>query len=85
VIPLLLTLPAFAGSAPSSITLSSSVNPSVFGHSVTLTALVTPAAATGVVTFYSGTTVLETEPLANGKAAFATTLLASGVQPLKAH
>jgi len=48
-------------------------------------AVVTPSSATGVVTFYSGTTVLEIEPLVNGQATLTTILLPSGVQPLKAY
>jgi hypothetical protein len=52
---------------------------------VTLTAKVRPAAATGTVTFYSGTTVLETEPVSDGKATLNTILLPFGTQPLKAY
>jgi hypothetical protein len=84
-IPLILTLPVFAGSTPSSVTLTSSKNPATYGKSVTLTASLTPTAATGTVTFYSGTTVLETEPIANGKAKLSTILLPFGAQPLKAY
>jgi hypothetical protein len=73
-----LALPIFAALKPSSVTLQSSTNPSVFGHAVTLTATVKPVTATGTVTFYEGITVLETEPLTNGVAKFTTTLLPSG-------
>ena len=38
-------------------TLASSANPSVFGQPVTFTATVAPAAASGKVAFYDGTTV----------------------------
>jgi hypothetical protein len=68
-----------------SLVLTSSASTAVFGSPVTLTAAVTPATATGKVTFYDGTAVLGTRPLTNGSAAFTTTLLASGVRSLKAY
>lgn len=40
------------------VSLVTSANPAVFGQSLTLTATVSPAAATGNVTFYDGTAVL---------------------------
>jgi hypothetical protein len=75
---------AFA-STPTSIGIASSANPSEFGHAVTLTATVSPAAATGKVTFYLGTTILEIETLANGTATLTTSLLPSGSASLKAY
>ncbi len=57
-----------ATSNPSTITLVSSANPSVYGHAVTFTASVSPTTATGKVTFYSGASILETEPLVAGVA-----------------
>ncbi len=68
-------LPVLLTAGSTTTTLSSSVNPAEYGHAVTLTAVVTPSTATGKVTFYDGTTVLETETLASGKAVFTTTLL----------
>jgi uncharacterized protein YjdB len=50
-IPAMLLMPAFLSAASSSITLTSSTNPSVFGRAVALTATVTPSTATGSVTF----------------------------------
>ena len=82
---LLLTLPLIAGPAHSTVSLHSSRNPSTFGHTVTLTAAVRPIAASGTVTFYDGTTVLETEPLVNGEAQFTTTLLPADGNALKAY
>ena len=74
-----------AGSTPTGITLGSSANPSVFGRAVTLTATVSPLAATGFVTFYDGTTLLGTRTLTSGQAALTTSLLASGSRPIKAY
>jgi len=82
---LLLLIPAILSAAPTSVTLSSSSNPAVLGHPLILTAAVTPSAATGSITFYDGTTVLETEPVSNGQAIFTTVLLASGMRSLKAY
>jgi hypothetical protein len=82
---LLFATPILLSAGSTSTTLASSTNPSVLGHAVTLTASVTPPTATGAVTFYSGTTILETVPLANGTATYATVLLPSGVQSLKAY
>ena len=62
----------------SGMTLMSSLNPSNAGQSVTFTAAVTPAAATGTVQFLDGATVLGTVPLSNGAAAFTTSSLAAG-------
>ena len=61
----------------------SSVNPSEFGQSVTFTAdvdAVAPGAGvpTGQVTFYDGTTAIDTATLVNGSATFTTSTLAVG-------
>jgi uncharacterized repeat protein (TIGR01451 family) len=69
----------------SSIALVSSPTPSIYGHAVTLTATVTPVSATGTVTFYDGTTMLEAKPVSGGQAVLTTTLLASGEHTLRAH
>ena len=68
-IPGLLGLAALLASAGASAQtvsqtmVTSSVNPSTYGQTVTLTATVSPSTATGSVTFYDGLTVLETEAL----------------------
>lgn len=88
VVPPLLVISAVLdaiGATPTSITLSSSVNPSVFGQPVILTATLTPAGATGTVTFYDGTTIIGIKSLAAGHAALSISLLASGVRSLKAY
>jgi len=80
---LLFISPLFASNS-TSITLMSSANPAVFGNAVTLTATVSPSAATGKVTFYDGVTVLGTRTLSGGQSALTTALLPSGAQSLKA-
>jgi hypothetical protein len=66
-------------------TLASSVNPSAYGQSVTLTATVSPSTATGVVTYYDGVTILEIEKVTGGQAALKTILLAAGSRSLRAY
>jgi hypothetical protein len=68
------------------LTLTSSLNPSNFGHSVTFTATVgaNPCTPTGTVTFYDGTTAIGTGTLTNGVATFPTTALASGTHTITA-
>jgi hypothetical protein len=56
--------------------LGSSLNPSQFGQSVTLTATVTPSSATGLVTFYDGSASIGSDSLSSGTATLATTTLA---------
>ena len=73
------------GSTPSSIALSSSPGPSVFGQPVTLTAVVVPPTATGNVAFYDGTTVLGTAALTAGQATFSTIFLPSGNRSLQGY
>jgi len=70
-------------------TVSSSTNPSVFGGSTTLTALVQPAGSpptppTQNVTFYDGTTALGTVPLAGGMASLPITTLPGGTDLITA-
>jgi hypothetical protein len=67
----------------STTTIGSSVNPSVYGQSVTFTATVSansPGAGTptGSVTFLDGSTVLATESLSGGVATFSTSSLSVG-------
>jgi hypothetical protein len=72
--------------ASTTITLSSSVNPSSFKEAVTFTATVAAqsgeCAVTGTVTFYDGTTALKTVSLSGGVAKFTTWTLASGTHPI---
>ena len=63
--------------SPTSTTLTSSLNPSVFGQTVTFTAQVTSKAGTptGTVEFFDGSTMLGTAALANGSAALSASSL----------
>ena len=65
-------------------TLTSSLNPSVFGNSVTFTATVLPNAGTGTVTFYDGNTSLGTVALSNGSASLQTSSLSVGSHQISA-
>ncbi|MEI9974098.1 MAG: FG-GAP-like repeat-containing protein [Ignavibacteriota bacterium] len=72
------------GATPSTVTLTSSSNPSLYGRAVTLTATVT-AGATGSVTFYDGAAVLGSGSVAGGSALLATPSLAAGGHRLAAY
>ncbi len=66
--------------------LASSVNPSTFGQSVTFTATVSGAGATGTVTFKDGATTLGTGTLNGGaQATFSTSALALGAHSITAE
>ena len=60
--------------------LVSSGNPSRFGAMVTLTATVSPAPGSGIVTFYDGVNVLGTVAVTGGSASIQTILLPAGTQ-----
>jgi hypothetical protein len=69
--------------------LASSVNPTVYGQSVTFTATVSAAAPgsgtpTGTVTFMDGATTLGTGTLSGGTASFTTSSLAAGSHSITA-
>src|SRR6266699_2459842 len=64
--------------AATSVTLSASQNPATFGAPVALIATLTPASATGQVTFYDGTTVLGIRAIASGAASLSTGVRTSG-------
>jgi trimeric autotransporter adhesin len=65
----------------STTTVASSANPSVYGNAVTFTAAVTPASATGTITFQDGASVLGTAPVSGGQAAFTTNRLLAATSP----
>src|SRR5512140_3728437 len=71
--------------AQTTVTLSTSPNPSIFGAPVVLTANVTPPNATGRVTFYDGVAILGTTPLVSGRASISTILLPPGSRKLRAY
>ncbi len=74
--------------ATTTTTLTSSVNPSVFGQSVTFTATVSPTPPGGgtpissTVHFFDGATSLAIVPTAGGVATFTTSALAVGSHPI---
>jgi hypothetical protein len=73
--------------APTTVTVTSSGNPSPYLGSVTFTATVTPSTSgtpTGTVTFKEGSTVLGTGTLSGNMAMFTTDSLAIGVHPITA-
>ena len=63
---------------PTSMTLTSSPNPSAASQAVTFTAKLSPAAATGSVLFVDGTTVIGTAPISSGTASFTASALTAG-------
>jgi len=63
---------------------SSSTNPAPFNAPVTFTAVVSPSAATGTITFMDGSTSLGTGSLTGGTAAFSTSTLAVGTHSIAA-
>src|SRR5205814_323217 len=71
--------------ASSTTAVTSSVNPSAFGQSVTLTATVTPNTATGTVQFFDGASPLGTTvTISGGSATFTTSSLAVGSHSITA-
>jgi hypothetical protein len=88
VVALVLGCLAFTGTAygksSSSVTVTSSLDPSSYGSSVKFTATVTPSAATGTVTFKDGGTILGTGTLSSGKAMYCTANLAAGSHTITA-
>ncbi len=70
--------------AATTTVVTSSLNPSTYGASVTLTSTVTPSTATGTVTFKDGATVLGTGSLSGGTATFSTAALAVGPHSITA-
>ena len=68
----------------SSITLTSSLNPSTGGHAVTFTANVTGLNPTGTVTFLDSASTIGVASLTNGSATLATTALTAGSHSISA-
>ena len=81
--PTALDLVVIPENAGTNETVQSSENPSNYGDSVTFTATVTPTVSTslvpsGQVTFFDGSTAIDTATLVNGSATYVTATLASG-------
>ncbi len=73
------------GSTPSSVSLSAPSSSVNAGNTVVLTAAITPASATGQITFLDGTTVLGTALLSSGTAAFTQGFSTTGSHSLTAQ
>jgi Big-like domain-containing protein len=71
--------------APTTTTLTSSRNPSNPGQRVTFTATVSAAAATGVVQFFDGLTLLGSANLSGGSASLSTSNLSTGTHSITAQ
>jgi len=78
------TLTQTVNKASTTTTVASSANPSGYGSSVTFTAMVSPSAATGTVTFKDGSTTLGTANLSGGKTSYSTSTLAIGSHSITA-
>ena len=84
-LPVLLALGPVFGGQSASVLLTSSGSPSTLGAGITLTAALTPAGATGKVTFYDGSTVLGISAISSGQAQVETVMLGAGTHKLSAH
>lgn len=73
-----------AGPPSASLGLTAIPNPSFYGQSVTFAAVVTPASATGWVTFYEGTSIVGSAPVNNGLAMLTTAMLQPGTRQMRA-
>jgi hypothetical protein len=60
------------------LTLATSPNPSLIGQTVTLTATISPASLSGIVTFFDGALEIGAANLMNGSASFTISYLAAG-------
>jgi hypothetical protein len=70
---------------PSGVSLSSSLNPSVEGNSVTFTAQISPSTTTGTVQFFDGSILVGSPAtISSGAATVTTSALAVGTHPIKA-
>ncbi len=72
-------------SATTTVTLTSSPNPSAYGALVIFTATVSPSTATGTITFTDGSTPLGTVTISNGTATYSTSALAAGSHSITAY
>lgn len=69
---------------PTTTTLTASQTTAVYGSTITFTASVDPAAATGTVSFYDGATLLATSTLNSGTATASTSTLVAGTHNISA-
>jgi uncharacterized repeat protein (TIGR01451 family) len=80
-----LTPALLAAALPSTVKITSTPNPTLYGQLVTLTAVVSPSSATGSVTFYDGVIVLGASQITSGSASLFTVMLPSGTNTLWAY
>ena len=78
------TSPSFTVRGSTTVTLTSSANPSTFGQSVTLTATVSPTTAGGSITFRDASTTFGQANLGNGSTTMTLSTLAVGSHLLTA-
>ncbi len=88
--PTALDLAVIAEAAGTQTTVQSSENPSNYGDTVTFTATVAPTVSTylvptGQVTFYEGSTAVDTATLVNGSATYVTSTLPGGNDSITAQ
>lgn len=71
---------------PTTTTVSSSLNPAIYGQTVTLTSTVSSASGlpTGTVTFYQGSTAVGSAALVNRSTSISVSTLVAGSQPITA-
>jgi hypothetical protein len=69
--------------AAPTVTVTSSLNPSIINQAVTFTAIA-PTGATGTITFFDGATILGTSTLNGGQATLTTSTLIVGSHPITA-
>ena len=87
VVPQTILLSGTATQSTSTPQLTSSLNPSAFGNSVTFTATVGAGSAptpTGTITFHDGSTALQTVTMSGGAATYTTALLSVGAHSITA-
>ena len=73
-----------SGTTATSTTLTTSSTTTASGTSITLTAAVSPSAASGTVTFYNGSTSLGSASLSSGTANLTVSFSSAGTESLKA-
>ena len=71
--------------SPTNLSLTSSANPSGLCQAVTFTATLTPATATGTITFFDGNAALTTVGVTNGAATFTSSSLSLGNHIIQAR
>ena len=81
--PVIVQLGSIVG--PTVTRLTSSINPSLYGQDVSVTATVSPSTSTGTITFYNGAEELGTANLRDGAATLQIITYPSILYPVGAH